>query len=284
MTRSEAKKLEERYEIRAVVRKLHEQGLSYNQIKQTIHQNYGVLISKSTISYWLRKLPNQPSKGKIDGRLIKLRKCPALAYVIGAVLGDGYVKKEGGYHYAVVLSVKDYDFALEFGKCAAKALQRNKPYTPYWDRNLRRWTCRVWSKELYDLLSKPLQLNRLKQYIECGKRCVAAFIRGFADAEGSVAKDEANYGHIRLINTNHEILRYIRELLAEKFGILSKIYSRDVLDRFSIGRNERRYKRKKTRIYVLHIYRKESIEKFRVNIGFSVRRKMNILTNMELKR
>ena len=35
------------------------------------------------------------------------------------------------------------------------------------------------SKTLYELLKKPVDLERLKKYIEHCDRCVAAFIRGF---------------------------------------------------------------------------------------------------------
>jgi intein-encoded DNA endonuclease-like protein len=54
----------------------------------------------------------------------------------------------------------------------------------------------------------------LKKYIEHCERCVAAFIRGFADSEGSVDKR----GHIHIYNTNIKRLIYIKELL-RRLGI-----------------------------------------------------------------
>ena len=50
----------------------------------------------------------------------------------------------------------------------------------------------VRSQTLYELLRKPVDLDRLRRYIEHCERCVAAFIRGFADSEGSIDKR----GHI----------------------------------------------------------------------------------------
>jgi intein-encoded DNA endonuclease-like protein len=52
-----------------------------------------------------------------------------------------------------------------------------------------KYVVEVGSKTLYELLRKPVDLDRLKKYIEHCERCVAAFIRGFADSEGSVDKN-----------------------------------------------------------------------------------------------
>ncbi|MDJ0270762.1 MAG: LAGLIDADG family homing endonuclease [Aigarchaeota archaeon] len=69
---------------------------------------------------------------------------------------------------------------------------------------------------------------------------MAAFIRGLADAEGSVAKDAANLGRIRILNANCRIIRYTAELL-KKLEIEAKIYKRTMKRRFTI--NRRCYKR-----------------------------------------
>jgi len=63
---------------------------------------------------------------------------------------------------------------------------------------------------------KPVDLHRLKKYIEHCERCVAAFLRGFADSEGSVNKR----GYIFILNTDLRLLIYIKELL-RRLGIES---------------------------------------------------------------
>jgi intein-encoded DNA endonuclease-like protein len=52
-----------------------------------------------------------------------------------------------------------------------------------------KYVVEVGSKTLYELLRKPIGLDGLKKYVEHCERCVAAFIRGFADSEGSVDKN-----------------------------------------------------------------------------------------------
>ena len=46
-----------------------------------------------------------------------------------------------------------------------------------------KYVVEVRSQTLYELLRKPVDLHRLKKYIEHCERCVAAFLRGFADSE-----------------------------------------------------------------------------------------------------
>jgi intein-encoded DNA endonuclease-like protein len=68
-----------------------------------------------------------------------------------------------------------------------------------------RYVVEAESKTLYELLRKPVDLDRLRRYIEHCGRCVAAFIRGFADSEGSVDKN----GNINIYNTDLRLLTYI---------------------------------------------------------------------------
>jgi len=74
----------------------------------------------------------------------------------------------------------------------------------------------VESRTLYELLKKPVDLDRLKKYIEHCERCTAAFIRGFADSEGCVKKE----GYIFIYNTDYELLTYVKDLL-KRLGIES---------------------------------------------------------------
>jgi hypothetical protein len=78
-----------------------------------------------------------------------------------------------------------------------RCLPRGLRIEPKYGDNIRRNVVRVGSKTLYELLRKPVELDRLKKYIEHCERCVAAFLRGFADPEGSVDKN----GKIIIYNT-----------------------------------------------------------------------------------
>jgi intein-encoded DNA endonuclease-like protein len=106
------------------------------------------------------------------------------------------------------LEARDREFVEEFGRCLAIVLGR-KPIKSIYTNNVAKYYVGVGSKTLYELPRKPVDLDRLKKYIERCERCVAAFIRGFADSEGYVDKR----GYIFIYNTNIELLTYVIGLL-----------------------------------------------------------------------
>ena len=64
-------------------------GLTYKGIIGEVWRRYGVVLSKSHISYWIRGVHN-PYNGRRIPSLKLLKPSEELAYVIGVVLGDGY--------------------------------------------------------------------------------------------------------------------------------------------------------------------------------------------------
>jgi intein-encoded DNA endonuclease-like protein len=143
-----------------------------------------------------------------------------LAYIIGAVLGDGYPKIKGrvrkGYRHTIIrFEAVDREFVEEVARCIAVVLNRPPP-TLKIRKGTRKYYIEVESKTLWELLKKPIDLERLKKYIEHCEKCMATFLRGFFDAEGCVSKS----GYILAFNTNYEVLTYVQGLL-ERFGIES---------------------------------------------------------------
>jgi len=264
------------------VLELRGQGLSYRKIQKRILEETGEYLNRSIISEWLRRVHTPYGDGLgydgEDQRVHKLRPCPELAYVIAAELGDGYTKYEGKYHYAIILAVRDYDFAEEFGRCAATALGREKPYRPYWDKNLGCWVVKADSKELYELLRKPVDLEKIRPYVECSKECMAAFLRGLADAEGSADKNEKHLGHVSIANSDLRLIEYARTLL-KALGIFAKVYEHKEKKTMKI--DGRIVKRRKQITYVLRIHRKVDIIKFREIVGFATKRKQEILERVK---
>jgi intein-encoded DNA endonuclease-like protein len=198
---------------------LRRSGLSYNKIIDEIYRRYGVRISISSISEWLRGI-RSPYNGRRIPSLELLKPSVELAYVIGVVLGDGYIKKKSrvreGYNHVIIrLEAKDKEFVEEFGRCLSVVLGRG-PIKPYRLSSRIYDVVEVESKTLYEFLRKPVDLDRLKKYIEHCDRCTAAFLRGFADSEGSVYKK----GQIFITNTDLRLLTYVQELL-KRFGIES---------------------------------------------------------------
>ena len=133
-----------------------------------------------------------------------------LAYVIGVVAGDGYVhrlsKPRKSYNPMYIgLNVKDREFAEEFSRCLSAVLKRDPP-KPKW--SIRRFIVELQCKVLYELLKKPLDIERLRCFVEYSAECKSAFLRGFFDSEGSIDKT----GKILVYNTDLKLLRYVKLL------------------------------------------------------------------------
>jgi intein-encoded DNA endonuclease-like protein len=137
-----------------------------------------------------------------------------------------------------------------------------------------KYVVEVGSKTLYELLRKPVDLESLKKYIEHCERCMAAFIRGFADSEGSVDKN----GKIIIYNANIELLRYVIGLL-ERLDVEStgpKLNTR----RGTIIHDPRTGKKYVANKDCYRIYiRSRSSVSFYKHVGFTIRRKQIRLEN-----
>ena len=202
-----------------------------------------------------------------------LRPSEKLAYVVGVNVGDGYTNYSD---VRIGLKVKDREFATEFGRCLAKVLGRGpiKPRYIYIN-DVGLYAVEVRSQTLYELLKKPVDFNKLKKYIEHCKRCMAAFLRGFADSEGSVNKR----GYVIIYNTDYELLTYVKDLL-KRLGIESTgpwrqqkrqgkpFYDRKTMKRYIYKKDE----------YYIYIGAGGNIN-FYKKIGFTIRRKQRRLEN-----
>ena len=201
------------------VKRLRRDGLRYSEIIEDIQRRYGVTLSKSHISYWTRGI-HDPYNGRYIPSIEFLEPCEELAYVVGVKIGDGYATRrrrtvKSYNRVRIGLKVKDREFAEEFGRCLVEVLGR-RPIKPRYRNDVGKYVVEVYSQTLYELLKKPVDLERLKKYIEHCERCVAAFIRGFADSEGSVSEE----GYICIHNTDYRLLEYVKELL-KRLGIES---------------------------------------------------------------
>jgi intein-encoded DNA endonuclease-like protein len=252
------------------VLKLGKRGLSLTKIREEIYRKYGVWIDTTTISRWLRGV-SSPYNGRWIPSLELLEPSEDLANVIGVVLGDGYTREKGD-RCVIGLKAKDKEFVEKFGRCLANILGR-KPIRPR--KEARRYVIEITSKTLYELLKKPVDLKRIRRYVEHCPKCAAAFLRGLFDSEGHVQKA----GYIYLHNTNYEILVYAQRLLWRYFGIEStgpwphKQKGTTMHD----PRTGKQYKTNED-CYYLYI-RAESLPKFYRNIGFTISRKQKRLEN-----
>ncbi len=252
---------------------LRNRGLSYREIVDEIYRKHGIKLSKSHISFWVRGLNSPYNRGYIPS-VGFLKASEELAYMIGVVLGDGYATKgrtiKNYNNVKVGLKVKDREFAVEFARCLAMVLGR-PPKKPRYGKDAI-YVVEVGSETLYQILKKPVDLDRLRQYIEhCGK-CMAAFLRGFFDSEGSV--DER--GCLTLSNTDLKLLEYVKHLL-QHLGI-ETTGPRLKTRRGTVMHNPRTGKKYLARkdLYLIYI-RASSNRRFYEKVGFSIRRKQKRL-------
>jgi intein-encoded DNA endonuclease-like protein len=190
---------------------LRQQGLSYGQIRAAIKEEFGIVLSKSHVSYWTRGI-HDPHNGRRIPSLELLEPSEDLAYVISVLCGDGHVKTKKGYHYVIYLEAKDKEFVEEFAIRVGRVLNRPPPKVKV--NSDGRYYVEVKSRTLYELLKKPIEIEKIRKYVEHCEKCVAMFLRGFFDSEGSVSEE----GYITIYNTDYELLIYVQELL-KKFGI-----------------------------------------------------------------
>jgi len=259
------------------VRRLRGLGLSYGEIIDEIERMYGVSLNPSHVSFWVRGIYNPYNERRYIPTLDHLRPSEELAYVIGAVLGDGCVYRLQKYHYLVVLKVKDLEFAEKFAECISKVLGREPPKTiPVKDGT---FAVEVKSKTLYELLKKPIDIDRIRQYVEHCIDCVCSFLRGFFDSEGSIDKD----GEIQVYNTDKSLLEYIKELL-HRLGIKAtgpKLYSKAGTP----AKNPKTGKTYFTRKDCYYLYvRADSRMRFYQLIGFTIKRKQQLLEEYLIRR
>jgi len=252
------------------VHKLRKRGLSYTEIRKEIYRKYGIWIDTSTISRWLRGVCT-PYNGRRIPSLELLKPSEDLGYVIGVCLGDGYTSENNVLDgYVIGLQAKDIEFVEKFGRCLGNVLGR-KPIRPR--KYAGTYVAEATSKTLYELLKKPVDLKRIKKYVEHCKKCTAAFLRGLFDSEGCIGKD----GHIKLYNTNYEVLVYAQRLLWRYFGIEStgpwphKQKGTTMHD----PRTGKLYKTKKDCYYIY--IRTETLPNFYRFIGFTIKRKQKRL-------
>jgi intein-encoded DNA endonuclease-like protein len=247
---------------------LRKHGLSYSEIRNELYRRHGVWIGSTTISKWIRGV-SSPYNGRHVPSLKLLKPSEDLGYVIGVVLGDGYAIEKSHGHI-IGLGAKDKEFVEDFGRRLGNVLGR-EPIRPW--KSARVYVAEAKSKTLFDLLRKPVDLRRIRVYVEHCKKCVAAFLRGLFDSEGHVN----NKGYIYLFNTDFEMLVYIQWLLWRYFGIESTgpWPRRPKGTTMHDPRTGKHYKTNED-YYYLYIG-VEDLPKFYRYVGFTIRRKQKRL-------
>ncbi|MDK2464246.1 MAG: LAGLIDADG family homing endonuclease [Candidatus Korarchaeota archaeon] len=260
-----------RVELYLFVRSLHDRGNSYREIQRIVEGRYGVRISRSNISYWVRGLHsplNEPYNHLDTSRERDL------AWIAGMLAGDGSIKvnRKGRF---LALKVRDRELAEEAARRLAVVMGRVRPYAVN-RLGDGRYYVQVQSRELVDHLGSR---EGVLAYLERRPR---EFIRAFFDCEGCCYGSISRLGYfkcgITVANTDRGLLERIR-LKLEELGIASS----RVLRLYAEGRVIRTSKgeaRARKTCYYFEIRGLENLKAFQKEIGFVSKRKRRKLADV----
>ncbi len=267
-----------RIEIYHRVLELRGQGLGHRRIGRMVEEIYGIRLNPATICHWCRGIHN-PLNGCRIPSIKFLKPSPELSYVIGVVAGDGTACKNSrkSGQYVISVKAKDVEFVEEFARCLGKVLGRDPPRPM--PRKDGSFMVRVYSRALYDMLRKPIDVERIKPFVEHSEECIRSFLRGFFDSEGSVSRG----GEIlQCANTDIRLIEYVQRLL-HGLGVETTAYVRKEKGTPLYNRDMGRTYVRKGDVYILYV-RARSRLKFYQLIGFTIRRKQQRLEERLKKR
>ncbi|RLG49253.1 MAG: hypothetical protein DRO00_10205 [Thermoproteota archaeon] len=259
-----------RIELYHFVRDLHRRGVSYSRIQRIVEEKYGVWISKSNISYWVRGIhtPEKEPYNKPDFSR------PEIAWIAGMLAGDGSIKvnKKGRF---LSLKAKDRELVEEAARKLAIVMGREKPYAVN-KLGDGRYYVRVQSRELVDHLSvRENLLNHLKKNPR-------EFIQAFFDCEGCCYGSISKIGYftygITLVNTDRELLEIVRLKLAELGITSSKIIVQHLKGK--VIKTSKGVARATKACYRFQIRGLNNLKAFQRQIGFLSERKRRKLADV----
>jgi len=172
-----------------------------------------------------------------------------LAYVLGAILSDGYSIRWRGEH-RVGLKVKDKKFADEFAQRLDSLGML--PVTRYSNNGGNGTYYSVQKCSKY--LQKWVEMARNRN-IRLTDRVARLFIRGVYDGDGCLVKGEKGYYRVTITSCDSDFIDWISSLLSQ-LGFTPKIYSRGKGNGFN-----------------LRILNQKEVKRFIEEIGSSIPRK-----------
>jgi DNA endonuclease len=248
-------------------------GLGYKRIIDVIADEFSVKLSKGTLSNWF-------NKGVVlygGQNYFEPKPSKEFAYVLGIMFGDGnlhFDKKKKDY--LVRLDAIDKDFVEKFSACASIILNKTKCYSVCsvdGRGHSTIYSARTRSKELYYFIKElKYDLEKAKPFAEAHSK---EFIRGLADSEGCpriVASKKFNVGVMVACSTNKSLLIFVKNLLKNDFGILSRVYllkKAGITDSVINGRPITRT----MNLYGLDTVGFENTKLFSKSVGFFINRK-----------
>lgn len=212
---------------------------------------------------------NSPNLNLLKSRLkepilISNKFCPELAYILGVMIGDGFLQeyhKKNKHQYYCSLWVRDEEFALKFKKTLEKWSGLSTSIFVYHHKTFKQgfgYKVILHSKIIVKILQKNKK-NLKNIILNSSIKNQIAFLEGFYDSEGSVGINPS-CRVVRLSNTNRKLLK------------LSSI----ILNKLKIKTHNGSDKNCK---YLL-IYGKGNFYKFHKLIHFSIKKKQERLEQL----
>jgi len=193
-----------RREKRITKKKIEELYMKLKNYKKVAEQ---LGIPPSSLWYLIKKygIKIKPSLRQVD-----FSKEKEICYILGVLLGDGYVYK-GKTNYFIHLKVTSKTFAESF----CKAL-KEIGLTPhlFWYEKEQRYIAGCSSKIFYNFY-KNLTLKDIRKLATKNKENMKEFIRGFYESEGTnVINKKWKVWIIAMCNSNLELLFLVKDVLS----------------------------------------------------------------------
>ncbi len=241
-------------------------GLGYKKIIKKLKEKE-ISISKGTLYYWCNKETQRFRKNSFTPIPTK-----ELSYFIGVMFGDGCATRdEINYDYSLRLDSIDKEFVEKFAFCISKLLKKENVYPVHKCKHI--FSANIRSKELYEFVNEiKTDFNKAKPLIEENP---TEFIQGLADSEGCPSISANSFFYISIVvanSTNYPLLKYAQTLLANCFGIDSKIRKTKFIGMTDSIIENRLIKRTKD-LFILKINKFEDVKKYSNKINFSIIRK-----------
>jgi len=161
------------------------------------------IISKISLQRWQNDEYRKKRVKELRSRSTpNLMPSPSLAYILGALLGDGYINNGR----RITLQVKDILFAKSF----AAALRNIGLNSGVCRAGRNMFLAYAWSASFGDWYSK-LTLTDISNFLT-SKELKLAFLKGFYEAEGSV-EFRNGWGRLSMFNKNHSLLQLVKNIL-----------------------------------------------------------------------
>ena len=185
-------------------KELHNSGMGCRKIQCEIMRRYGVDVSKTSISSWLREI-HLPQREAYNRPTLDSSK---VAWLAGVAVGDGTLKVKRDGSRLFELYVNDRDFVEGCAVVLARVMGKERPYSVSRHKD-GRYYVNVQSRVLVDFL---LDERNVLVMLE---KLPGAFIRGFFDSEGCVTGSIDRHGgfryYISASNTDRDLLGKYRQ-------------------------------------------------------------------------